>query len=99
MNNSSKFDLLPLYVDNITNRKVVYIGPDGSSGYACAAKGYIYELIRTNVPVKFLSYTIPNQQIDIDNTPFSFLINKKKILYWTIQLKLLFMQFQKDGTF
>lgn len=78
MNNSSKFDLLPIHVDNITNRKVVYIGPDGSSGYACAAKGYIYDLIRTNIPVKFISYTTPNQQNDVDNTSFSLLINKKK---------------------
>lgn len=78
MNNSSKFDLLPSHVDSLNNRKVVYIGPDGSSGYACAAKGYIYDLIRNNIPVKFIAYTTQNQQIEVDNTAFSFLINKKK---------------------
>jgi len=78
MNNPSKFNLLPLHVDNINNRKIVYIGPDGSSGYANAAKGYIYDLIRKNIPVKFIAYTTQNQQIEIDNTAFSYLINKKK---------------------
>lgn len=75
---TSKFNLLPSHIDHINNRKVVYIGPDGSSGYACAAKGYIYELIRSNVSVKFIAYTTINQQIEVDNTAFSFLINKKK---------------------
>jgi hypothetical protein len=78
MNNTEKFDLLPSHVDNINNRKVVYIGADGSSGYANAAKGYIYDLIRTNVAVKFVAYTTANQQVETDNTTFSFLINKKK---------------------
>ena len=78
MNNTEKFDLLPSHVANINDRKVVYIGADGSSGYASAAKGYLYDLVRTNVSVKFVAYNTVNQQVELDNTAFSFLINKKK---------------------
>lgn len=78
MNNIEKFDLLPSHINTINNRKVVYIGADGSSGYANAAKGYIYDLIQKNIPVKFIAYTTVNQQVETDNTAFSFLINKKK---------------------
>ena len=46
MNDISKFDLLPTSVEKLHKRKVVYIGPTGTSGYAIAAKGYIYDLIK-----------------------------------------------------
>ena len=75
---SSKFNILPSHVHNMNMRKVVYIGADGFSGYASAAKGYIYELIQKNISVKFVPYTTVNQQLETDSTEFSFLISKKK---------------------
>lgn len=78
MNNIEKFDLLPKIVDNLYKRKVVYIGPTGTSGYASAAKGYLYELIRSNVNVKYIPYSTTSDKEVVDNTDFSLFLNKSK---------------------
>ena len=78
MNDISKFDLLPTSVEKLHKRKVVYIGPTGTSGYAIAAKGYIYDLIKSNINVQYMPYATPSSKDGIDNTAFSLLLNKTK---------------------
>lgn len=78
MNDTSKFDLLPTSVEKLYKRKIIYLGPTGTSGYATAAKGYIYDLIQSNISVQYMPYsTTSNPDVD-DNTAFSLFLNKTK---------------------
>lgn len=52
------FDFLPKYVETLgANTGVFYICQSGNSGYASASKGYIYDLIQKNIPVKINTYS------------------------------------------
>lgn len=47
------FNILPDYVNSLNLKHgVYYVTQSGTSGYANAAKGYIYDLIQRNIPVK-----------------------------------------------
>lgn len=52
------FDFLPKYIESFSaNNGVFYICQSGNSGYAVASKGYIYDLIQKNIPIKYQTYS------------------------------------------
>lgn len=52
------FDFLPKYIETTTSDDgVFYICQLGNSGYAVAAKGYIYDLIQKNIKIKYQTYS------------------------------------------
>jgi predicted GH43/DUF377 family glycosyl hydrolase/glycosyltransferase involved in cell wall biosynthesis len=78
--NIDKFNILPESVNVDAQRKnVVYIGVDGSSGYACAAKGYIYELSKTH-NVRFIAYI--NTPVVPDDSDFEKSIDQTKTTHF-----------------
>ena len=76
--NNNKFDLLYNHVvknKNINfdykfdynNKKVCYICQNGTSGYATAAKGYIYDLILKKIPLNIIYFNCNDEVKDDDN--------------------------------
>lgn len=58
----SVFNILPTYVGSLRDKsKILYITQSGTSGYANAAKGYIYDLIQKKFSVKI-------QTVDLDDS-------------------------------
>jgi glycosyltransferase involved in cell wall biosynthesis len=79
MKDTSKFELLPNFISNNNRKKsVLYIGEKGTSGYASAAKGHVYSLIKNKITVQYLEFETNNSCKDLP--PESFLIPSKKII-------------------
>lgn len=77
---TSKFNLLPEKILSIPDKRIAYISAVGSSGYASAAKGYIYDHIKKNEYVNWSQYDLFNTSPAIENTAFDAYIGKSKKL-------------------
>lgn len=75
---SDKFKLLPDIISNNKTENVVYISPSGTSGYAQAAKGYIYKLLMEKTTVQWIPYETTDSLTKSDNTEFDNFIEKSK---------------------
>ena len=66
----SVFNILPNYISSLKPKfGVFYICPSGTSGYASAAKGYIYDLIQKNITVKTKTIDLGDSS-NIEHTEF-----------------------------
>jgi glycosyltransferase involved in cell wall biosynthesis len=59
-----RFNFLSDYVSSLTPKNgVYYITQSGTSGYANAAKGYIYDLIKNKVPIKVKTFDFDDSKV------------------------------------
>ena len=59
-------------------RNVHYISQTGTSGYANAAKGYVYDLIKRGINVKWTTF-LCDQSLTVETSEFDNFINKYRI--------------------
>lgn len=78
MNSIDKFNLLPESVLGLSKKKILYIGPIGSSGYASASKNYIYSLLKEDKLVQWMQYDVAGTSPAPENTAFDRFISKSK---------------------
>ncbi len=84
MNNISKFDLLPKKVLTPAPERILYISSIGTSGYATAAKGYLYELNAKKAYVHWIQYDQANTSYIEESTTFDkFIAKSKKTIFST----------------
>lgn len=68
------FDLVEIQVhDPLREKGVMYVGQYGTSGYATAAKGYIYDFIVKGVPVSWIPLKFDDSVLS-DDTPYNILV-------------------------
>jgi len=75
---TSKFNLLPERILSIPDKRIAYISAIGTSGYATAAKGYIYNHVKNKDYVQWLQYDIASTTPLNENTNFDLYISKSK---------------------
>lgn len=59
-------------------RNVHYVSQTGTSGYANAAKGYVYDLIKRGINVKWTTF-LCDQSLTVETTDFDGYINKSRV--------------------
>ena len=77
---TSKFNLLPEKILSIPDKRIAYISAVGTSGYANAAKGYIYNHVKNKDYIHWSQYDIFNTTPLNENTNFDLYISKSKKL-------------------
>ena len=59
-------------------RNVHYISQTGTSGYANASKGYVYDLIKNGINVKWTTF-LCDQSLSVETSEFDAYINKYRV--------------------
>lgn len=77
---TSKFNLLPEKILSIPSTRIAYISAVGTSGYATAAKGYVYNHVKNKDYVQWSQYDIASTTPLNENTNFDLYLNKSKKL-------------------
>jgi len=54
-------------IEVVSKHAIKYIGQSGTSGYACAAKGYLADYVLRNIPVKWEKLNFDNSVNDLSN--------------------------------
>lgn len=74
-------NVINVSLDLIKNN-VLYIGQTGTSGYANAAKGYLYELLNKKIKVKSIQFSCDSSH-DVEITEFDKYINQTRLVELT----------------
>ncbi len=71
---NENFDLIDIKVkDPLREKGVIYVGQYGTSGYAIAAKGYIYDFICKGIPISWVPLKFDDSEVS-DDTPYNVLV-------------------------